>query len=122
MHEMSVAENILEIIERHAPVQDGARVKVIRLRIGELAGVVPESLRFCFEVASEGTVADGAELQIEKVPIVGQCKTCNAEFEVEDSVFICPRCESTGVELVSGSELDVVELELEEAMLPLGTS
>lgn len=114
MHEMSIAENLLEIIERHAPTNGAARVKVIRLRIGEMTAVVPESLRFCFEVASEGTVAHGAELRIEPVPIVSHCHDCRADFEVGGYVFICPNCGSPKVELVSGNELDVVELELEE--------
>jgi len=114
MHEMSIVENLLEIIQRHAPTNGAARVKVIRLRIGEMTAVVPESLRFCFEVASEGTVAQGADLQIESVPIVGHCQTCNSDFEVEADVFICPNCDSLSVELTSGNELDVVNVELEE--------
>jgi hydrogenase nickel incorporation protein HypA/HybF len=114
MHEMSIAENLLEIIQRHAPSNGAARVKAIRLRIGQMAGVVPESLRFCFEVASEGTPAQGAELQIEHVPIVSRCKDCRSDFEIEQYVFICPSCDGLNVELISGSELDVVELELEE--------
>ena len=114
MHEMSIAKNLLEIIQRHAPTNGGARVKVIRLRIGEMAGVVPESLRFCLEVVSEGTVAHGAALEIEHVLIVGRCNDCRSDFEVERYVFICPNCESTNVELLSGNELDVVELEVEE--------
>lgn len=118
MHEMSIARNLLEVIERYAPANGSARVKVVRLRIGELAGVVPESLRFCFEVASEGTVAHGAELVIETVPLIGRCRTCGVAFHVEGYVFICPHCGSPRVELISGNELDVVELEVEEEGCP----
>lgn len=114
MHEMSIARSLLEIIDEHVPRPDGAagRVKVVRLRIGEMAGVVPESLRFCFEVASEGTIAHGAELVIEEIPIRCRCRQCRADFAVERYAFICPRCSSRDVELLSGSELDVTELEL----------
>jgi hydrogenase nickel incorporation protein HypA/HybF len=118
MHEMSVAENILEIIQRHAPVQDKTRVKVIRLRIGELAGVVPESLRFCFEVMSKGTVAEGAELMIERVPLVGRCHECDFDFHVEGYVFVCPRCHSPQIEVISGHELEVMEMEVEDEGCP----
>lgn len=114
MHEMSIARNLLEVIERYAPTNGSARVKTVRLRIGELAGVVPESLRFCFEVASEGTVAQGARLLIEHVPIVSRCTDCRNAFEVKEYAFICPNCNSAHVELISGNELDVVELEVEE--------
>ncbi len=116
MHEMSIAQNLLEIIQQYVPNNDGARVKVIRLRIGELGGVVPESLRFCFSAASEGTAAQGAELQIESVPLIGHCAQCSSDFEVERYVFMCPKCEGLAVELISGNELDIVELELEEGV------
>ena len=106
------------MIERYAPTNGRARVKIVRLRIGELAGVVPESLRFCFEVASEGTVAQGAELQIEHVPLIGRCRACGADFHVEGYIFICPHCESPHVELISGDELEVVELEVEDVRCP----
>lgn len=118
MHEMSIARDLLEVIERYAPTNGSARVKVVRLRIGELAGVVPESLRFCFEVTSEGTVAQGAELVIETVPLVGRCRACGADFHVEGYAFICPNCDSAYVELISGDELEVVELEVEQEGCP----
>lgn len=123
MHEMSIARSLLEVIEQYAPTNDSVRVKVVRLKIGELAGVIPDSLRFCFEVVSEGTVAQGAELVIETVPLVGRCQACGTDFHVEGYVFLCPRCDSPQVELISGNELDVIELELEEKLVestPLG--
>jgi len=82
MHEMSIAKNLLGVIEQYAPANGGARVKVARLRIGELAGVVPESLRFCFQVISEGTVAEGAKLVIETTPLVGCCQHGSGEKTV----------------------------------------
>ncbi|MCS6816741.1 MAG: hydrogenase maturation nickel metallochaperone HypA [Blastocatellia bacterium] len=115
---MSIARSLLEMIAQYAPANGRARVKVVRLRIGELAGVIPESLRFCFEVASEGTVAQGAELQIEHVPVMSRCTDCRCDFEVEQYAFICPNCDSPNVELISGNELDVIELEVEEEGCP----
>lgn len=116
MHEMSIAQNLLEIIQENVPHSDGhtGGVKVVRLRIGEMAGVVPESLRFCFEAASQGTIAEGAELAIEEVPIMCRCRTCGSDFEVERFIFLCPKCQTPDVELLSGNELDVSELELVE--------
>jgi hydrogenase nickel incorporation protein HypA/HybF len=114
MHEMSIAENLLEVIARHAPTDGRAKVIGVRLRIGELTSVVPESLRFCFQIASEGTITHGAELKIETVPVVGRCSHCRMSFNVQDHCFVCQGCGSTDVELVSGNELDVVELEISE--------
>jgi hydrogenase nickel incorporation protein HypA/HybF len=120
MHEMSIAQSILEVVQQYTKgndqTKDGnpSRVKSVRLKIGEMAGVVPESLRFCFEVASEGTAAQGAELLIDEVPIRCRCADCNAEFSVERFVFTCPTCGTPDVEVISGNELHVVELDLLE--------
>jgi hydrogenase nickel incorporation protein HypA/HybF len=117
MHEMSIAQSILEVVKEHAGKNEH-RVRTIRLRIGEMAGVVPESLRFCFEVASEGTRAQGAELLIDEVPIRCRCSRCGIEFTVERFLFLCPTCCTTDVEVISGNELDVVELDLLEEVDP----
>jgi hydrogenase nickel incorporation protein HypA/HybF len=120
MHEMSIAQSILEVVQQYTKGNDQAkdanapRVKSVHLKIGEMAGVVPESLRFCFEVASEGTAVQGAELLIDEVPITCRCVSCNAEFSVERFLFLCPTCGTPDVELISGNELDVVELDLLE--------
>jgi len=115
MHEMSIAQNLLDLIgERLSQLEMGsAKVKVVRMRIGEMAGVLPDSLRFCFGVASEGTPAEGAELVIDQVPIKCRCHNCKAEFSVEAYAFICPNCGSPETDLLSGNELDVIELELD---------
>jgi hydrogenase nickel incorporation protein HypA/HybF len=120
MHEMSIAQSILEVVQQYTKGNDLAkdsnapRVKSVHLKIGEMAGVVPESLRFCFEVASEGTAAQGAELLIDEVPIRCRCVSCNAEFSVERFLFLCPTCGTPDIEIISGNELDVVELDLLE--------
>jgi hydrogenase nickel incorporation protein HypA/HybF len=117
---MSIGRSILEVVQQYAKGDDHTgnasvpRVRSVRLRIGGMAGVVPESLRFCFEVASEGTVAQGAELLIDEVPIRCRCANCNGEFSVERFLFLCPTCGIPDVEVISGNELDVVELDLLE--------
>jgi len=124
MHEMSIAQSILEVVQQYAKANDRAgdagasKVKSIRLRIGEMAGVVPESLRFCFEVASEGTVAQGAELLIDEVPVRCHCVSCGVDFSAERFLFLCPTCGASDVEVLSGNELDVVELDLLEESDP----
>lgn len=83
-----------------------------------MAGVVPESLRFCFEAASDGTEAQGAELLIDEVPIRCRCTSCDLEFSAERFLFLCPTCGTSDVEVISGNELDVVELDLLEEADP----
>ena len=88
-----------------------SRVLKIRLRIGSLSGVVPDSLRFAFDVVCQGTMAEGATLEIEAVPAASWCATCRAEFECADFFNECPRCHNVSGELRRGRELDIAAVE-----------
>jgi hydrogenase nickel incorporation protein HypA/HybF len=110
MHEMSITQSVIELCEAHA---QGRRVQVVVLQIGALSGVVPESVEFCFEACSKGTLADGARLEIERIPGAGRCPACGTETPIETLFDSCPSCGAFGLEAVSGEELRVKELELE---------
>lgn len=110
MHEMSITQSVIELCEGHAA---GRRVTTVVLKIGALSGVVPEAVEFCFEACSKGTLVEGARLQIELVPGVGRCHVCNRETPVESLFDSCPDCGGFGLEVVSGQELMVKELEIE---------
>lgn len=110
MHEMSITQSVVEICEGHAA---GRRVTSVVLEIGELSGVVPESIEFCFEACTKGTLLDGATLSIEQVPGMGKCPGCSGDFPVSSLFEPCPGCGAFGLEIVSGEELRVKELELE---------
>ena len=110
MHEMSIAQGIIDTIQPYAT----SKIKKIRMRIGKLTEVMPDSLLFSFDVIRHGTPAEDAELEIELVPVRGGCRKCHAEFELERFVFVCPECKSNEVDMLAGNELEVVELELEE--------
>ena len=114
MHEMGIAQNILEIIRQAVPEAEATSVRLIRLRIGQLSGVVPDSLEFCFQAIVSDTDMRKANLAIEPVPTVFRCKKCENRFQVNDLEFSCPKCRNTDLEIVSGRELEVVEIELEE--------
>ncbi len=113
MHEMSIAQNIIEIIDEQLRRTDFSRISVVRMKIGGLAAVDPSSLTFCFDVITQGTSIEGARLEIDEVPIRGQCSECQTNFEVQDYLFLCPTCGSANVKLISGEELLVSELEVE---------
>jgi len=111
MHELSIAQGIVEIAEEHLPPGSG-RVRSVRVKIGGLAGVVIDSLSFCFDAITPGTRLEGARLDIEHIPITVRCAGCSAVTSITDSEFHCGSCGGTEVSLVTGRELQVSELEL----------
>ena len=113
MHEVSIAQGLLKILHDETNKHGVSRVTRVHVRIGELSTIVPDALTFAFEVVSEGTVAQGAELKIEVVPAKGRCNKCNIEFDVEATMFLCPQCGGVAAEIISGKELDVAEIEAE---------
>lgn len=113
MHEMAIAEGIQDIALTTAADNGAARVLEIKLQIGQMSGIEPDSLQFCFEVLSAGTPTEGARLIIEITPLVARCDDCGGEFRVERFSFFCPACGSAKVETISGRELRVEHLEVE---------
>lgn len=113
MHEMGIAVRIVEIaISAIPPDVEDARIERINMRIGRLTAVEPESLRFCFNIASSDTPLAGALLDIEETPIVVQCGECAADTTISRPPFACSECGSGAVAVVSGRELEVVSIEL----------
>jgi hydrogenase nickel incorporation protein HypA/HybF len=94
MHELSIARQLLDIVAEAATQHELKRVHRLRVVIGALGNVVPEALEFAFDVAGEGTVAAGAELEIVEVPVTVRCNACGAESRLEDFAFLCPACGS----------------------------
>ncbi len=115
MHEMGIALQIVEIATASLPANLGqARVAAVNLKIGKLAAVVPESLRFCFDVAIKDTRLEGAKLAIEELPVVAKCNDCDAQWTIEEPIFVCQTCQSGSLEILSGRELDIESIEVVE--------
>jgi hydrogenase nickel incorporation protein HypA/HybF len=114
MHELSIAQNLIEIIEEAASQKNFSKVKKISLRIGEMACVDKEALSFCLEVASKGTCVEGARLLFEDSPLRGKCRSCDHLFSIRDLVFRCPRCEGIDIHVMSGREIRVSYLDVED--------
>jgi hydrogenase nickel incorporation protein HypA/HybF len=110
MHELAVAEAILAIATAHA---DGARITAVEVRVGHLRQVVPEALRFNFELVAQGTPAAGAELYIDEVSAVGRCRACGANAGLTKWPMRCPQCGALDIDLTKGEELLVSALEVE---------
>jgi hydrogenase nickel incorporation protein HypA/HybF len=111
MHELSIAEAVVEVASRHA---SGRRVHRIELKVGHLRQVVVPSLRFAFDLLTDGTELAGAELVVEEIPARGRCRDCQVESTMTGFPLRCSRCGGIDMEIVAGEELLVDELELEE--------
>ena len=114
MHELGIAESAaraaIEEMRRHG----GQRIVALTLRIGDLAAVDAEALRFAFEAVSAGTALEGAELAIENVPGIAWCSDCREEFTAAGGIFFkCPHCGNFSGELRGGREIELARLELE---------
>jgi hydrogenase nickel incorporation protein HypA/HybF len=115
MHELSIAQNILEIACEEAGRQGHARVEIVHLRVGVLSGVVEDALLFAWEVASQDTAVAGSRLEIETVPIQVRCPRCHAESTLgEPLALVCPDCGGAPVEVLHGTELELTALELSD--------
>ena len=115
MHEIGIALQIVDIATASIPPNIGkTRVEKVNLRIGKLAAVVPESLRFCFEMAAKDTPLQGAQLSIEELPGVAKCNDCDTQWTIRGLSFRCGKCQSSSVEIISGRELDVQSIEIAE--------
>ncbi len=100
----------MEICESAAA---GKRVLAVVLEIGELSNIIPEAVEFCFEVCVKDTLLDGARLIIERIPGRGRCRDCSAEFAMKAYYEPCPDCGGFKIDMLSGEELRVKELEVE---------
>ncbi len=113
MHEVGIMESAIDAVLHQARVHQAQRVHRIVLRIGTLAGVEPDALRFAFDVVTHGTVAAGAELAIESVPARARCAACAADFTITTGfIATCPRCGQLSGDLRSGRELELARIEM----------
>jgi hydrogenase nickel incorporation protein HypA/HybF len=113
MHELALAESIVNTVKKAIGDRPGVKVLEVRVKIGELTDIVPDSLQFGFESLILDTPITGAKLEIERVPILGKCGKCSHEFKVEDFLFICPECYSTDINMIQGDELEIIDIEVE---------
>jgi hydrogenase nickel incorporation protein HypA/HybF len=114
MHEFGIAQSLLEIVEQEALPYKGAKVTRVKLQIGRLSGVMPDALRFAFEVLRAGGIAEESSLEIEEIPLRIKCHQCEKTSTVEDPFLICPHCQSIDVEILAGRELQIQNMEIED--------
>ncbi|MGY4103071.1 hydrogenase maturation nickel metallochaperone HypA/HybF [Nocardia sp. R16R-3T] len=110
MHEMAITQYLVDAVGEHAR---GRAVHNVTVEVGALCAVVPESMQFCFELATEGTIAQGARLDLHIVDGAARCRACGAEFGLPDFIALC-RCGSADIEITAGRELRIVSMEVSE--------
>jgi hydrogenase nickel incorporation protein HypA/HybF len=113
MHEMSLADGVLQVIEDSAKTNSFTRVKTVWLEIGALAGVEVEAMRFCFDAVVKDSIADGTLLEIIETPGQGWCMACAKTVPISQRFDPCPECGGYQVQPTGGLELKVRELEVE---------
>ncbi|MGD0548396.1 MAG: hydrogenase maturation nickel metallochaperone HypA [Terracidiphilus sp.] len=116
MHELSLTTSIVETVTETLAAYPGARVKEVRLRVGALASVIPESLEFCWGIVCEGPPLEGSRLAVSVLPVVVHCALCGQDAELEGvQSFRCPRCGELCGEIRQGRELEIDSIEIDEA-------
>jgi hydrogenase nickel incorporation protein HypA/HybF len=113
MHEVSIAIAICEEVTQRATSERAKRIVAVRLRAGELTGIVSDALRFAWEVVTEGTIAAGSQLEIERIPVQINCRTCSSvQAPIAANALLCARCGTPAAEIVRGRELEVTAMEI----------
>ncbi len=113
MHEMSLCEGVLQVLEDNAKEKGFAGVKTVWLEIGALSGVEVEAMRFAFDAVMKGSLADGAKLEIVEQPGNAWCLKCEKNVEVKQRFDACPDCEGYQLHVTGGDEMRIKELEVE---------
>ena len=114
MHELAIANSIVNTVLEEAKKQNFGSVVAVGLRIGALTDVVPEALEFSFSAITAGTLLEGTRLEIEDVPVKGACNGCGKTFEVERFCFVCPECSASDIKVERGQELDIAYIEVDD--------
>jgi len=112
MHELGIMQNIVAGVQQYAEQHHVTGIVKVIVEVGQISGVVPESLEFCFGVCTKDTVLEGALLEIDRVAAIGRCKKCGEEFNLLENDFACPSCAATEWEIISGRELVIKGLEV----------
>jgi len=113
MHEATITNALVKTLLAEAARHDVSNVKRVTVKIGMLKAVEPQALNFCFNMFTEGTIAENAELVIEHLPPIARCRKCQVQFKVPKFKFRCPDCDDTNLKIIQGEELFIESFEIE---------
>lgn len=112
MHEIGIMEQTLNIAIDYAIKEKATEIKEIKIYIGKISGVVPEALKFAFDVIKKGTIAENSILKIESLPIICYCDYCQEKFTPNEWFFECPNCHQFSHNILQGKEIKLISLEI----------
>ena len=113
MHELSIAQNLIDIVVEQCLKNGFQEVESIHIKIGRASGIMPDALNFAFNAIKTDSIAKNAFLNIEEIPVAGICRDCNNEFIVEEEyILCCPSCKGSSFVITTGRELDIVDMEV----------
>lgn len=113
MHELAITQSILDIAQKVAQEHGATRVREVHIKLGEYSGVVPQCVQDYFDVISQGTIAQGAVLDIQRLPVIIHCLDCDQDSHIDRRHVRCPLCGSTHIKLVQGREFYIESLEVD---------
>ena len=113
MHELSITEHLLDYCIREAKKQHAEKIRVIRLCIGQLNGLVPDCIQIYLDMLSEGTIAEGAHIEAEFLPVKVRCRDCGRDGEITPHHLACPHCGSLRLQILSGKEFYIKSMEVD---------
>lgn len=113
MHEYPITESIVKIACEEAHIYGANRITEIRLKVGELSSLVPACLQIYFDMISEGTLAEGAKIIVERVPIKFKCNICGTESGANKGLYKCSQCDSRDIKIISGNEYFIDSIEVD---------
>lgn len=113
MHELSIAQQILNIALKHAGNAEAIQIKHIYLRIGQLSSIIDDSLQFYWDFISDGTIAKGAALHFERIPANLICNNCQHAYILNGKTMSCPQCGSEGFDIQAGAEFSLLAIDIE---------
>jgi hydrogenase nickel incorporation protein HypA/HybF len=114
MHELSLAKDIIEAVYQNVPASEIINVKQVVVKAGQFSGIVSDSLKFSFKAITANTELENAELEIIEIPFLIKCGSCGKTTTNEFGMMICEECGSAGTEIISGTELEISEVKIEE--------
>jgi len=114
LHELSITQEILEIVTKAVPAGQLGLVREIRLKIGEEGHLLPESLLFCFEALKADFGMPESKMELIRVPVTAECKSCGAVSPIVNQTYQCGSCKGTSLKVLTGNELQVTEILLDD--------
>ncbi len=113
MHELAITQSMFDIVLKQAEQAQAKKVTKINLVIGEMTGVVSDSVQFYLDFMTKDTIAEGAAVYITMVPAKAQCHNCHQIFELKEFDWTCPNCKGSRIEIIAGKELFVESIEVD---------